>query len=35
MIRSDVIDELSRRGWTIGKIRSVLDGLKPDSPEAA
>ena len=31
MIRSDVIDELSARGWTIGKIRTVLDGLRPDS----
>jgi hypothetical protein len=35
MVRSDVIDELSRRGWTIGKIRSVLDGLRPDPSEAA
>jgi hypothetical protein len=35
MIRSDVVDELSRRGWRIGKIRSVLDALRPDSTEAA
>jgi hypothetical protein len=35
MVRSDVVDALSRRGWRIGKIRSVLGALGPDSSEAA
>jgi len=29
MIRSDVVDELSRRGWRAGKIRTVLMSLAP------
>jgi len=29
MIRSDVVDELARRGWSIGKIRTALGELKP------
>src|SRR5262249_16414843 len=29
MIRSDVVDALARRGWTIGKIRAVLGAFKP------
>jgi hypothetical protein len=28
MLRSEVIDDLSRRGWRPGKIRSVLSGLR-------
>ncbi len=35
MIRSDVVDALSRRGWRIGKIRSVLGALGSDSTEPA
>jgi len=35
MIRSDIVDELSRHGWRIGKIRSVLSGLSPVSRDAA
>lgn len=31
MIRSDVVDELSRRGWRIGKIRSFLQGMSSRS----
>lgn len=34
MVRSDIVDELSRHGWRIGKIRSVLSGLKPVSRDA-
>jgi len=29
MIRTDVVDELSRRGWRAGKIRTVLMSLAP------
>ena len=29
MIRSDVVDEMARRGWRIGKIRTALEALKP------
>ena len=29
MIRSDVVDDLSRRGWSIGKIRTALAALRP------
>ncbi len=29
MIRADVVDELSRRGWRAGKIRTVLMSLAP------
>ena len=35
MIRSDIVDELSRHGWRIGKIRSVLSGLTPVRRDAA
>src|SRR5678815_2607810 len=31
MIRSDVVDDLTARGWTIGKIRTALASLKPAS----
>lgn len=34
MIRSDIVDELSRHGWRIGKIRSVLSALSPVSRDA-
>ena len=29
MIRSDVVDELARHGWPIGKIRTALSSLRP------
>ena len=35
MIRSDIVNELSRHGWRIGKIRSVLSGLSPLPRDAA
>jgi hypothetical protein len=35
MIRSDVVDVLARRGWSIGKIRTALGSLKPTSRRAA
>lgn len=35
MIRSDVVDELARRGWPIGKIRTALGALKPAGRNAA
>ena len=35
MVRSDVVDELASRGWRIGKIRSVLESLKPCRRRAA
>jgi hypothetical protein len=35
MIRSDVEEELSRRGWRPGKIRFALESLRPAAPGPA